>query len=82
MDKEMKEIRRRKVMKRREAIMNQLQQKRRSRGLGDTVEKVIKKVTGGKAKTCGGCAKRRDKLNKIVPYKEKPEATNEGDSGQ
>ena len=42
-----------------------------SKGLGDTVEKVIKKVTGGKVKTCGKCKKRRDVLNKAFPYKKK-----------
>ena len=38
-------------------------------GLGDTVSRVIKKVTRGKIKECGGCQKRRDILNKLVPYK-------------
>jgi len=41
-----------------------------SKGVGDTVEKVIKKVTGGRVKSCGGCKKRRDALNKMFPYKE------------
>ena len=39
-----------------------------ARGLGDTVERVIKKVTFGRVKPCGGCRKRRNKLNKMVPY--------------
>jgi len=38
------------------------------KGLGDTVSRVIKKVTKGKIKECGGCKKRRDILNKIIPY--------------
>jgi hypothetical protein len=38
------------------------------RGLGSTIERLIKKITGGKVKTCGGCGRRRDKLNKIFPY--------------
>ena len=38
-------------------------------GLGDTVSKVIKKVTAGKVKECAPCAKRREKLNQIFPYK-------------
>lgn len=38
-------------------------------GLGDTVKKIINKVTGGKAKQCGGCKKRQAKLNKLFPYK-------------
>ncbi len=52
--------------------------RRKSRGFGDTVEKVAKfvgadkvakkyeKVTG---KPCG-CSERRDKLNRIIPYKQ------------
>ena len=45
---------------------------RKSRGFGDTVEKTIKKITGGKVKACGGCNKRRNALNKMFPYKEDP----------
>lgn len=41
----------------------------RSLGLGDTVKKVINKVTRGKVKTCGGCKKRQVALNKLLPYK-------------
>jgi hypothetical protein len=49
----------------------------KSRGLGDTIEKIttatgIKKVVNTLAtatkKECG-CQKRRDALNKILPYK-------------
>ena len=40
-----------------------------SRGVGDTVEKIIHKVSGGRVKSCGGCKKRRDALNKLLPYK-------------
>ena len=39
-----------------------------SKGLGDTVSKVIKKVSGGRIKECGGCVKRRDWLNNKVSY--------------
>ena len=48
--------------------------KKESKGLGDTIEKitevtgikkVVEKVTG---KDCG-CNKRKEKLNKILPYK-------------
>ena len=42
-----------------------------SKGLGDTVEKVIKVLSRGKAKTCGGCKKRKEALNKLMPYKDK-----------
>ena len=37
-----------------------------SRGLGDTIEKMTGKLG---IKSCGGCKRRRDKLNKIIPYK-------------
>tara|TARA_R110002020_G_scaffold273792_1_gene488966 strand:+ start:12482 stop:12742 length:261 start_codon:yes stop_codon:yes gene_type:complete len=40
-----------------------------SKGLGDTVKKVIDKVSRGKVKPCGGCKKRQEALNKILPYK-------------
>lgn len=39
-----------------------------SRGLGDTVAKIVKK-TG--IKPCGGCQKRRQKLNKAFAYAKK-----------
>ncbi len=52
---------------------------RKSKGLGDTVEKItkatgIKKVVEHVAKKTGkpcGCKKRKDALNKAFPYKEK-----------
>ena len=49
----------------------------KSRGLGDTIEKVakatgIKKMVEGVTKAVGkkdcGCGKRRDTLNRIFPY--------------
>ncbi len=42
---------------------------KKSRGLGDTVAKIIHKVSRGRVKPCGGCKKRQKKLNKLVPYK-------------
>jgi hypothetical protein len=42
--------------------------KRPSRGLGDTVAKVIETVTGGRVRPCGGCHKRRAALNRLFPY--------------
>lgn len=39
------------------------------RGLGDTVGRVIKAVTGIEATDGCGCAKRKDLLNRIVPYR-------------
>jgi len=52
-----------------------LSEYRKSRGLGDTIEKITKvtgikkvvnKITG--KKDCG-CGKRKEKLNEIFPYK-------------
>lgn len=37
-----------------------------SRGLGDTVEKMTRKMG---IKPCCGCKKRRDWLNKKIPYR-------------
>lgn len=51
----------------------------KSRGLGDTIEKittrtgikaVVDKISKATGKDCG-CSKRRDKLNKAFPYGEK-----------
>ena len=39
-----------------------------SKGLGDTISNVIKKVSGGSIKECGGCSKRRKWLNDKVSY--------------
>lgn len=41
-----------------------------SRGLGDTLEKTIQTVSFGKVKSCGRCKRRRDKLNKLVSYRQ------------
>lgn len=43
---------------------------KKSRGLGDTVAKVIDKATGGLVKPCGGCKERQAFLNKLVPYRD------------
>ncbi len=37
-----------------------------SRGLGDTVEKITKALH---LKTCSKCRRRRDKLNRLFPYR-------------
>ena len=50
--------------------------KMKSRGLGDTIEKItkatgIKKVVDTVSKATGkdcGCGKRRDSLNRVFPY--------------
>lgn len=44
---------------------------KKSRGLGDTVKKIIDTVTFRKVKPCGGCKKRREALNKLIPYGDK-----------
>ena len=52
------------------------QQQTKSKGLGDTIEKIttatgIKKVVEPVAKAAGkdcGCAARKDKLNRVFPY--------------
>ena len=40
----------------------------KDKGIGDTVERGIKKITRGRVKSCGGCKKRKDFLNKYLPY--------------
>ncbi len=40
-----------------------------SRGLGDTVAKVVYKISKGKIKPCGGCKKRQGALNRWFTYK-------------
>ena len=37
-------------------------------GVGDTVKKMIEKVSKGKIKPCGGCKKRQKMLNNLLPY--------------
>jgi len=44
---------------------------KKSKGLGDTVKKIIDKATRGKVKPCGGCKKRQEALNRLMPYKNK-----------
>lgn len=41
----------------------------KSKGLGDTVKRVIKKI--GLDKSCTKCEKRQQELNKLFPYKDK-----------
>ena len=52
---------------------------KKSRGLGDSIEKftkatgiksVVNKVSGAIGKDCG-CNDRRDSLNRVVPYRKK-----------
>ena len=39
------------------------------KGLGDTVSRAINSITGGKIKECGGWQKRKEYLNKKIPYR-------------
>ena len=48
-----------------------------SRGLGDTVSKLIKKATMGRVKECEPCKKRKEMLNKLFPYKNNKEDKND-----
>ena len=41
----------------------------KSRGLGDTVAKVINKATLGMVQPCGGCGRRKHMLNTLLPYR-------------
>ncbi|HCD32347.1 MAG TPA: hypothetical protein DER01_08050 [Phycisphaerales bacterium] len=38
------------------------------RGLGDSVQRVIHKLSAGRIKPCGKCRKRQNKLNQLLPY--------------
>ena len=38
------------------------------KGLGDGISWVIKKITRGKVKECEPCRKRREALNKLIPF--------------
>ena len=37
-------------------------------GIGDLIEHAIKWVTRGRIKPCGGCRRRRDRLNRLWPF--------------
>jgi len=39
-----------------------------SRGVGDTLKKMIEKVSKGKIKPCKGCKKRQEMMNNLLPY--------------
>jgi hypothetical protein len=45
--------------------------KRRSRGLGDTIAKLIHRLTLGLVKPCCACRQRQAFLNKLIPYRNK-----------
>jgi len=49
-----------------------------SKGLGDTVAKVIHAVTG--IEPCEACRRRRDRLNEMFPYRAKPKPETTGKS--
>ena len=39
-----------------------------NKGFGDTISTLIKTASRGKIKECGGCKKRKEWLNRNVPY--------------
>mgnify|MGYP003674410340 CR=1 FL=1 len=43
--------------------------KPKSKGVGDTIKKVTNALG---IKQCGGCKRRQEKLNRLIPYKEEP----------
>lgn len=51
------------------ALLAKYRSAHRSRGLGDTIARATKAVG---IKPCGGCEKRREKLNKLIPYGRTP----------
>jgi len=38
------------------------------KGIGDTISRAIKTISRGTIKECNGCIKRKETLNKILPY--------------
>tara|TARA_R100000655_G_scaffold1785_3_gene6775 strand:+ start:1519 stop:1743 length:225 start_codon:yes stop_codon:yes gene_type:complete len=44
---------------------------KKSMGLGDSIAKAIQTATLGKVTPCDGCKKRKDFLNRLVPYNNK-----------
>lgn len=46
-------------------IQRQIREGKQPEGLGDTIEQI---TTALGIKKCGGCEKRRQMLNKMVPY--------------
>lgn len=42
--------------------------KKIDKGIGDTISRAIKTISRGTIKECDGCIKRKETLNKIIPY--------------
>ena len=42
--------------------------KNKSRGVGDSIAEIIKKMSGGRITPCDKCNDRKDILNKWMPY--------------
>ena len=40
------------------------------KGFGDTISRAINKISRGRIKECGGCSKRKEALNRIIPYRD------------
>lgn len=49
----------------REHLLNKNTSAQKPEGLGDTIAKI---TSAFGIKPCGGCKKRQEKLNKLVPY--------------
>tara|TARA_Y100001938_G_C7722420_1_gene250600 strand:+ start:175 stop:336 length:162 start_codon:yes stop_codon:yes gene_type:complete len=49
--------------------MSETPKQQPSKGLGDTIKKITDKMG---VKQCGGCRKRQEQLNRLVPYDKKP----------
>ena len=50
------------------SLFDEWNKKYGDKGLGDTVSRAIKTVSGGRIKECRGCSQRRDFLNGLVSY--------------
>jgi hypothetical protein len=46
-----------------------LKKKAPAKGLGDSIKNALDLLSRGKAKPCGGCKKRQEKLNEMFPYR-------------
>ena len=45
---------------------NTMSNKNNNEGVGDVIHRAINKVTKGKLKSCGGCDRRREWLNRNI----------------
>jgi hypothetical protein len=52
------------------SLFDQWNKKYGDKGLGDTVSRAIDSISGGTIRECGGCKKRKEYLNGLLPYQE------------